>query len=92
MLQDYTLMEIRQMEARQMALKTRTTEELMQIAAAGGGFRFNSGTRHTDDLTRIAAAAKSGDATVVLAGISDRPTADLIQIAAAGKGSVIFED
>ena len=49
-------------------------------------------SRLTEDLIRIAVAAKSGGATVFLSGMSARLTQDLIRIAAAGAGSVVFED
>ena len=39
-------------------LENRTTEELIRIAAAGGGFRLSAGTRATEELIRIAAAGK----------------------------------
>ena len=75
-----------------MALDAKPTSELIQIAAAGGGFRLNAKTRSIADLVQIAAAAKNGGATVIFAGISARRTTDLVQIGAAGKGAVIFED
>jgi hypothetical protein len=75
-----------------MAFTTRNTDELIRIAAAGGGFRLVAGVRTTDDLIRIAAAAKSGGARVYFSGMSTRITEDLIRIGAAGKSSVVFED
>lgn len=75
-----------------MEFKTRLTDDLVRIAAAGGGFRLDASTRHTDDLVRIAAAAKHGGATVIFIGLSSRMTNDLVRIGAAGQGFVIFEE
>ena len=44
-----------------MGLESRLTDDLIRIAAAGGGFRLQAGSRLTDDLTRIAAAAGDSD-------------------------------
>ena len=68
----------------------RTTEELMRIAAAGGGLTINGGARTVEDLMRIAAAAGSRGARVTLTGMNSKTTEDLIRIAAAGKGCVDF--
>lgn len=75
-----------------MALKTRLVDDLVRIAAAGGGMRLNIGSRLTEDLVRIAAATKSGGGTLFLCGVSSRLTQDLVRIAAAGGGHVVFED
>lgn len=75
-----------------MAFKSRLTDDLIRIAAAGGGLRLDASARMTDDLIRIAAAAKTGGAHLFLSGMSARMTDDLIRIGAAGKGSVVFED
>ena len=75
-----------------MTLSNRTTDELVRIASTGGGFRLDTSGRQTEDLIRIATAAKSSSATVIFAGMGMRNTADLIKIGEAGKGCVIFED
>lgn len=75
-----------------MSFNTKLTSDLIKIANAGGGFRLDAKTRLTDELVHIAAAAKNGGATVIFSGTGIFPTHDLIQIGAAGKGSVIFED
>ena len=75
-----------------MAFDARLTNDLVRIAAAGGGFHLNGGARLTDDLVRIAAAARGGGARLLLSGMSARLTDDLVRIGAAGGGSVIFED
>jgi hypothetical protein len=71
-------------------MDTRATNELIRIAAAGGGFRINA-ARDINDLVRIAAAAGQHGARVVIHGVGNMPTDDLIRIAAAGKGAVAFE-
>jgi len=48
----------------------RTTDELMQIAASGGGFTINGGTRSVDDLARIAGRAGSSGARVTFTNMS----------------------
>ena len=66
--------------------------EVVRIAAAGGGFTMNGKLKPTEDLVRIAAAASSNQARIVFVGLQLRPTQDLVRIAAAGKGCVVFED
>jgi hypothetical protein len=73
-----------------MSFDLRTTPELVQIAAAGGGFRLDAGLRPTPELVQIAAAAASGGGYVTFAGMNLRPTPELVQIAAAGKGHAMF--
>ena len=75
-----------------MTLSNRTTDELVRIASTGGGFRLDTSGRQTEDLIRIATAARTNNATVIFAGMGMRSTDDLIKIGNAGKGCVIFED
>lgn len=75
-----------------MSFESRTTADLVRIAAAGGGFRLNAGARTTADLVRIAAAASNHGASLIFAGMAARPTAELVRIGAAGKGAVVLED
>lgn len=74
-----------------MAIKTMHTSELVQLAAAGGGFKINISSRPLGEIIQIAAAAR-GKARLTITGIASRPVAELVQIAAAGSGSVEFED
>ena len=69
----------------------KNVDELIHIAAAGGGFRIESGTHAAEDLVRIAAAAAGTGARVVIHGVSVRPSEDLVRIAKAGRGAVAFE-
>ena len=69
----------------------KRTDDLVRIAAAGGGLVINGNMRRTDELVRIAAAASRHGARLRLKGLTIRPVEELIKIAAAGKGSVIFD-
>jgi DNA replication protein len=73
-------------------LEGRTTDELMRIAASGGGFFLKAGGRTTDDLMRIAAAASGKSARMTFSGLGGRTTEELMRIAACGKGCVEFAD
>lgn len=74
-----------------MSFELKPTHELIQMAAAGGGFRLDAALRPTQDLIQLASAAAGSGAKIVLAGLNLRPTHELIQISAAGKGAVFFE-
>jgi hypothetical protein len=74
-----------------MGLSMKTTDELIKIATAGGGFVLEAGRRRTQELVEIAAAAKRSGATVIFRNMAVRKTDDLARIAAAGKGHVIFD-
>jgi DNA replication protein len=71
--------------------ETRTIDDLVRIAAAGGGFKLDASMKRTDELVRIAAAAATNGAKVILTGLTARTTDELVRIGAAGKGSVFFE-
>jgi DNA replication protein len=66
--------------------------ELVQIAAAGGGFRIKVNVKSTTDLVQIAAAASKTGAHIIFIGLKTRPQDELVQIAAAGKGCVFFDE
>ncbi len=74
-----------------MGLSKKTTEELLKIAMAGGGFVLDGGRRTTEELVQIATAAKRSGVTLVFRNMAVRRTESLVRIAAAGKGHVIFE-
>ena len=74
-----------------MSFEGRSTEDLVRIAEAGGGFRLDAGGRSTDDLAKIAGAASSWGIRLVFAGMNGRSTDDLVRIADAGEGCVEFE-
>jgi len=74
-----------------MGMSVKKTEELLKIASVGGGLVLQAGRRTTDELAKIAAAAKRSGTTVIFRDMSVRKTESLTRIAAAGKGHVIFE-
>lgn len=74
-----------------MSFDVKPRHELIQIAAAGGGFSLDAGQHPTHELIQIAAAAAGTGAKITFIGLSKRPTQELVQISAAGKGAVIFE-
>lgn len=69
----------------------KTTSELVQIAAAGGGLRLKASAKTTSELVQIAAAASNKQAMISLTNANSKTTSELVQIAAAGKGCVVFE-
>ncbi len=66
--------------------------EIVQIAAAGGGFRIKANVKTTSELVQIAAAASKTGAHIIFTGLKVRPQDELVQIAAAGKGCVFFDE
>lgn len=74
-----------------MAFETRSTDEIVRIAMAGGGFRMDGSRRHVDDLVRIAMAGKSKRSRIVFTGLDSRTADDLVRIALAGGGCIQFE-
>lgn len=75
-----------------MSIQNLMTNDLIRIAAAGGGFRLDCKNRMTDDLIRIAAASQANNCTLIFSGMGMRLVDDLIRIGAASGGNVIFED
>ncbi len=73
-----------------MPFAARSTDDLVRIALAGGGFVLDATARPTDDLVRIASAGKSKGARLVFTGLAARSTDDLVRIGIAGKGCVQF--
>lgn len=69
---------------------SKPTDDLIRIAAAGGGMTL-SARKPTDDLIRIAASASIKGAQLTIVNAFNKPTDDLIRIAAAGKGCVVFD-
>lgn len=68
---------------------TRTTEELCEIAKAGGSLILHADVRPTEDLVAIAHSLFHG-ANLTLEGMMSRPTSDMRSIAAAAPGRVTF--
>ncbi len=74
-----------------MSFESRSTDDLVRLAAAGAGFRLDAASRSTEDLVQIAGTASDWGVRLVFAGMSARPIDDLVAIAEAGEGSVEFE-
>jgi DNA replication protein len=66
--------------------------DLVRIAAAGGGLRINCEKHLLPEIIRIASAASSGGGFIILENTSRLLTTDMVRIAAASKGHVIFND
>ena len=69
----------------------KSVNDLVRIAAAGGGFEIDRGFLTVDDLVRIAAAASTHQARVTVTNLGMLSINDLVRIGAAGKGSVSFK-
>lgn len=69
----------------------RTVEELIRVAAAGGGFAVSAARLGVNDIVRVAAAASGTKARLYVTGCGAVATNDLVRIGAAGKGAVFFE-
>ncbi|MDZ2401065.1 helix-turn-helix domain-containing protein, partial [Klebsiella pneumoniae] len=71
----------------------KTVDQLVRIAAAGGGLRLSASTKTVDQLVRIAAAAGNSitpnKAKLVLFDLESKTVDELVRIAAAGKGCVL---
>ena len=71
--------------------ESRTVDEIVRIAGAGGGFRMDVRSRRTDDLWRIATAAAKKGSRIIFEGLEARTTDELWRIAKAGEGCIAFE-
>ena len=80
------------MEECLLSFQLKSVHELVEIAAEGGGYRLDGTLKSTEDLERIAAAAKSGGAIVTIHGLHIRSQIDLVRIAKAVAGLVVMED
>lgn len=65
-----------------MSFEHKTTDDLVRIAAAGGGFTLTATHKTTDDLVRIAAAASGKGSRITFAGLTHKTTDDLVRISA----------
>lgn len=66
-----------------MSFEHKTTDDLVRIAAAGGGFILTATHKTTDDLVRIAAAASGKGSRITFTGLTHKTTDDLVRISAA---------
>lgn len=72
--------------------ESKTIGDLVRIAENGGGMEIRVGARTTGDIVRLAEAAARGGCRIYLRGLAARAMPDLVRIAAAGRGSVVFAD
>ena len=70
----------------------RGFSELILIAQVGGGFTIDANYFNHDDLILIAQAAGKGGARIHILNVSSKTQDELIEIAQAGKGAVVFQD
>lgn len=75
-----------------MSFKAKTIQELIRIVESGAGLRMQIGNKSTDDLVKLAEAARRSGAVLFLTGLSSRDLADVVRIAEAGKGALVLED
>ncbi len=70
---------------------SKMTEQIVQVILAGGGVSVDAQTKMTEHLLEIASAAAEAGTPVVLRNANSKMTAELVEIARAGKGKVLFE-
>jgi len=75
-----------------MSLKSKTTTELVKIAASGAGFNLNVSRKTITELIKIAEAASTSGAQLTFSGLASRTTTELVKIGTASKGCVVIED
>jgi len=73
-----------------MSFSRRHTDEMVRIIHAGGGFIFEAGSLHTEEIVKLAHATVARGAKLTLLGLQSRHTDELVRIAHAGQGNVIF--
>jgi hypothetical protein len=67
-----------------------STDDIVRIAGAGGGFSLDGAPRSTEELVAIAKAANKGQADIAIRGLANRPIDDILAIARAGGGFITF--
>ncbi|MEN5071003.1 hypothetical protein [Stenotrophomonas sp. TWI1183] len=68
-----------------------TIDQIVRIAAAGGGMTLSSNGKTVDQVVRIAAAASRKHAKLVIRNTQGYTVDQLVRIAAAGDGCVFFD-
>lgn len=69
----------------------RMVNDLIKIANAGGGMILDARPIMTDNLVKIAISASNTSSKIILKNVNNKTTNDLIRIAVAGQGNVIFD-
>lgn len=70
---------------------TKTIDQLVRIAVAGGGMKISATGKTVDQLVRIAVAASQKQAQLSISDTKLLTVDQLVRIALAGKGCVFFE-
>ncbi|EJL6956704.1 hypothetical protein O1D26_001280 [Vibrio cholerae] len=65
-------------------------DQIVRIAAAGGGMTINAQGKSVDQVVRIAAAASGKQSQLVIRNFN-YSVDQMVRIAAAGKGCVLFD-
>lgn len=74
-----------------MSFEMRSTNDIVRILLSGGGLSLNGQMRMTDELVRMALAARQSGASFTISGMAMRSTDEIVRIALAGGGRVTFE-
>lgn len=69
----------------------KNVSELLNIVRAGAGVTLEAEGLTADDVMPLARAASESNVTLCVRGALHWRTSDLVHIAKAGKGQVIFE-
>jgi hypothetical protein len=73
-----------------MSMLPLTPDELVQLAAHGGGFDVDAAQLSQADIVRIASYAGTTGGKIVVNNARQIPFRDLTTIASYGKGNVVF--
>ncbi|WP_437550998.1 hypothetical protein WME97_08435 [Sorangium sp. So ce367] len=71
-------------------MTSKMTDQIVRVVAAGGGVIVDA-DKMSDQLVAIAGAAAQSGGVVIVKGASRKTTDQLMRIANAGQGRVIFD-
>ena len=74
------------------SIQNLALNDKVRLLAAGGSIEIIGQDTAVNDLVRMAAAAKTGEATLTIKAVGGFALNDLVRIAAAGKGFVHLKD
>lgn len=69
----------------------KLTSEIISIINAGGSIKIDCKSKLTSEIVCMAEAASKKGTTLICANAGGKLTSELIKIAEAGKGHVLFE-
>lgn len=69
----------------------KPTDQLLRIAACGGGMILDGRRYNSDSLMKIATNASQSGAVIIIKNITGYTSDNLMKIASCGKGNVIFD-